>query len=380
MVVKSEFLIIGGGVIGLSIARALHKRGERSIIIVDKGRIGAEASWAAAGMLAPNAETHQADSFFRFCIESNALYPSFAGELLNETGIDIELDRSGTVCLAFDEPEEQANREKFEWQRNAGIEVESLSTAEDILKLEPHVSPSVRCGVFYPNDWQVENRKLVTALRRYAELNGIRLIEDTAVSELSFESGRVLGALTANGEMAAATTIVTAGAWTSQLWDSKLKFAGQVKPVRGQMIGFQAPERLLNCVIYGPRGYIVPRADGRLLVGATVEDAGFRKEVTADAVAELRAAAAQIAPVVAGFDIKEAWAGLRPCASDELPVIGRLSGVDGLMVATGHYRNGILLAPITAEIVADKIVAGIASEYFEVFSPERFAKAETATL
>lgn len=378
MVVKSEFLIIGGGVIGLSIARALHKRGGRSITVVDKGIIGAEASWAAAGMLAPNAETHRADAFFRFCIESNALYSSFAEDLLDETGIDIDLDRRGTLCLAFNEPEEQAIREKFEWQRNAAIEVESLS-AEDILKLEPDVSPSVRSGLFYPNDWQVENRKLVAALQRYAELNGVSLIENTAVAELSVEGERIIGAHTAKGEILAGTTIVTAGAWTSQLSSSKPKFAGQIRPIRGQMIGFQAPERLLNCVIYGPRGYIVPRADGRLLVGATVEDVGFHKEVTAEAIAELRAAASEIARVIGGLDIKEAWAGLRPCASDELPVIGRPGGIEGLMVATGHYRNGILLAPITANIVADEIASGIVSKYFGVFSPDRFVKADTAT-
>jgi glycine oxidase len=371
---NSEFLIIGGGVIGLSIARALHQRGVRNITIVEKGLIGSEASWAAAGMLAPNAETHQADSFFRFCTASNALYPEFAAELLDETGVDIELDRSGTLYLAFNEAEGKTTSKKFEWQRGAGIAVQSLS-AEDILKLEPHVSPSVRSGLFYPNDWQVENRKLVSALRRYAELNGIVLIENTLVSELIIDNGNIVGAKFNDSEIRAGTTILTAGAWTSGLLPHNIV----VKPVRGQMISFGAPQRPFKSVIYSQHGYLVPRTDGRVLAGATVEDVGFRKEVTIDAIESLRAAALEIAPVIAGFDIKEAWAGLRPFAAEELPVIGRLSGIDGLMLATGHYRNGILLAPITAEIVADELASGTASEYLREFSPDRFAKAGRAT-
>ncbi|HLA96377.1 MAG TPA: glycine oxidase ThiO [Pyrinomonadaceae bacterium] len=371
---NTEILIIGGGVIGLSIARALYKRGVREITVIDKGRVGGEASWAAAGMLAPNAETHQADAFFRFCTASNTLYPDFAAELLDETGIDVELDRSGTLYLAFDEAEKAAIDKKYKWQKTAGIEVASLSS-EEVLALEPMVSPEVIAGLFYPSDWQVENRKLITALRRYAELNGINVIENSPVSELIVNHNRVVGAITADAKINAGATILTAGAWTSGLLPNKF----EIKPIRGQMISFDAPERPLNCVIYSPRGYVVPRADGRVLAGATVEDAGFNKEVTADAITSLRDAALEISPVFANFDIKGSWCGLRPAAADELPVIGRPAGIDGLMLATGHYRNGILLAPITAQMVADEVALGITSEYFREFSPDRFAKAGTAT-
>jgi glycine oxidase len=332
--VNSDFLIIGGGVIGLSIARELHKRGAGSISVVDKGRIGAEASWAAAGMLAPNAECHADDELFRLCTASNRLYPDFAAELLDETGIDIELDRSGTLSVAFSDEEAAELDAKYEWQIGAGIDVEKLS-AKEILDLEQQISPDVHSGYRYLNDWQVENRKLVAALRRYCEISGIELIENTAVTALAKEG----------------IVIVTAGAWTNELLPKP-----QVKPIRGQMISLVGPiPRILRHVIYSPRGYVVPRADGRVLVGATVEDVGFCKEVTPEAIASLHAAAIEIAPALGDLDVAEAWSGLRPFVAGEIPVIGRVPERENVLVATGHYRNGILLAPITARKIADEI-------------------------
>lgn len=332
---SSDFVIIGGGVIGLSIARDLHKRGAGSITIVDRGRIGAEASWAAAGMLAPNAECDAENELFRLCTASNALYTNFAGQLLEETGIDIELDRTGTLSLAFTEEEAAELDAKYKWQQTAGIEVEQLA-GDDVRKLEPAISTGVHSGYLYPDDWQVENRKLVAALRKYCENSGIDLIESTRVTTLPDQR----------------TVIVTAGAWSNDLLPKP-----EVKPIRGQMIRLAtAGSRILRHVIYSPRGYLVPRADGSILVGATVEDVGFNKEVTPDAIASLKAAAIEIAPSTGDLDITEAWAGLRPFVEGEMPVIGRAADLENTFVATGHYRNGILLAPITAKMIADEIL------------------------
>jgi glycine oxidase len=331
---SSDFLIIGGGVIGLSIARELHKRGAGSIAIVDRGRIGGEASWAAAGMLAPNAEGHADDELFRLCTASNQLYPSFATELLDETGIDIELDRTGTLVLAFSDQEAAEHATKYEWQRTAGISAEKL-TADEIRKLEPNISPDVHSGFRYHNDWQVENRKLVAALRRYCAISGIELIENTEITSLPDDR----------------TVIVTTGAWTNDLLPKP-----DVKPIRGQMISLAGRDsRILRHVIYSPRGYVVPRIDGRILVGATVEDVGFAKEVTPEAIASLKTAAVEIAPLLGHLDVAESWAGLRPFIAGELPAIGRVPVLENVFVATGHYRNGILLAPITAKMIADEI-------------------------
>ena len=183
----SEVLIIGGGVIGLSLARELHKRGFRRITILEKGAVGREASYAAAGMLAVQSETDKPDEFFEFCSESNKLYPRFAEELLDETGVDIELDKEGTLYLAFNKTDENKLRERFEWQKKAGLAVEKLSAIETH-KLEPFVSPDILGSLYFPNDWQVENRKLLHALEKYAEFNGIEIRENTEIKNLLIEN------------------------------------------------------------------------------------------------------------------------------------------------------------------------------------------------
>ena len=363
---NTDFLIIGGGVIGLSIARELRKRGAGRVAVLDKGRIGCEASWAAAGMLAPNAETHTDDAFFRFCTASNTLYPRFAAELLAETGIDIELDRSGTISLAFNEDDEAELLTRFEWQSGAGLPLAPL-TIQEIFDHEPRISQLVRFGLYYPGDWQVENRKLVAALRRYCVLNGVELVENTEIIDLVVEHGAVVGALTASGAVHSEKTVIASGAWTGAVARNRFAGAENIKPIRGQMISLSGEGRPLKHVIYSPNGYLVPRADGRILVGATVEDVGFSKEVTPEAIAALRSAALEIIPSLANFDIKEAWAGLRPYAGQGLPLIGRVPDLGNAYIATGHFRNGILLAPMTARIVADEILGGSAPEYMKAF-------------
>lgn len=363
----SGFTIIGGGVIGLSIARALHKRGAERVTIIERGTCGREASWAAAGMLAPNAETEVIDDFYRFCSASHALYPQFAAELLEETGIDIELRQTGTLELAFDNAAADHLAGKYERQQAANISVERL-TGEEVLRVEPAVSQEVVCGLHYPADGHVENRKLVKALIAYARKNGIEIAENTEWSGQLIENGQ--RTVDNSGNVPKLSTaqpplsiILAAGAWSSAI-----KPALSVKPIRGQVLEFKGGEGLLSRVIYGAGAYLVPKADGRILAGATSEDVGFIKEVTNEGVSELTNAAIKTVPAISDLERTDAWAGFRPFAPDGLPVIGEM---DDMFVATGHYRNGILLAPITAEIVADKIMNGIDSEYFGHFSPNR---------
>ncbi len=367
-----EVLIIGGGVIGLSIARELHKKGVRRITLVEKDVCGEEASWAAAGMLGPQAEANEGGVFFDMTVASRDLYPDFAAELLDETGIGVELDLSGTLYLAFTDEDVAEVHERFRWQRKAGLEVEHLS-AEAARQAEPFISPDIRGALFFPNDWQVENRKLLKALRRYAETNGIQIIENTQVSRMIVDNGRVTGAETNDRIILADSTVLATGAWTSliKLGDSEMPF--KIEPVRGQMIAFQTTKRLFQRVVYSRRGYIVPRADGRILAGSTSENVGFDKSSTDSATSHLREMANEIAPSVAGLEIADRWAGLRPHAFfDGLPILGTLDGIDGLFVATAHYRNGILLAPLTAKLATDSLVGGKDSEYFETFGPDRF--------
>ena len=375
----SEVLIIGGGVIGLSIARELHKRGVARIAIVDRAQIGGEASWAAAGMLAPNIETDANEDFHRFGIESLELYPDFAAGLLEETDIDIALDRSGTLCLAFDESEAALLRKVYEHQKQRNVRVGHLA-GSDVRVIEEWVSPSAHSALLYPNDWQVDNRRLVTALRRFAEINSIRIIENAEVSELLIRDARVEGAKTSAGDLRADRTILATGAWTSLIKIGDAEVPIPIRPVRGQMISVSTGDRRIGRVIYGPRGYIVPRADGRVLIGATVEDVGFDKSTTADGIASLREAGAEIIPRLADFEISEQWAGLRPYAEDGLPVIGDLPAYANVLVATAHYRNGILLAPKTAQIVSDLVVDGLSSTFLELYGVGRFPSAARATV
>ena len=370
----SDVLVIGAGVIGLSIARALNKRGVRNISVIERGTIGAEASHAAAGMLAPQCEADRADDFFRLCRGSNRLYPLLSQQLKEETGIDIELDQNGTFFAAFTEKDVIEIRQRIEWQRLAGLPVEHL-TREEVLKEEPNLSPNVREALYFQYDTQVENRKLVAALKKYAEINGITVRQYTEIKALIVDDGRVIGAASASEKFFARTTILAAGAWTRFIKLRETVVPVEVTPVRGQMICFNPRERLFRKVIYTPRGYVVPRADGRVLAGATVENKGFDKMVTAEGIEKLHRNAIEISPAFSGLELSDSWAGLRPASPDGLPIIGELPGLQGLIIATGHYRNGILLAPITAELIADHAAKGVRSEFLNIFGPQRFCAA-----
>lgn len=370
-VLKNDILIIGGGVIGLAIARELHKKGVKRITLLEKGVVGEESSRAAAGMLGPQAEANERGSFFDMTVESRASYPAFAAELLDETGIDIELDRSGTLYLAFTDEDISELHERFRWQRKAGLAVEHLSAA-DARRAEPFVSPDVRGALLFPDDWQVENRKLLASLKRYAEINGIEIRENTQVERLLVEDGRVTGAETETDKFLADKTVLATGAWTSLIKLGIADLPVKVEPVRGQIVAFQTAKRVFQRVIYSRRGYLVPRADGRILAGSTSENIGFDKAITESAAAHLREIALEIAPSIAGLPVADQWSGLRPFAADGLPIVGEIAGLGDLFIATAHYRNGILLAPLTARIAADSLTDGTDSRYLFDFGPDRF--------
>ena len=365
--IPHQVLVVGGGVIGLSIARELRRSGAGRIILLEKGVCGEEASWAAAGMLGPQAEANERSLFFDICSASRDLYPQFAADLLAETGIDIELDKAGTLYLAFNDADVREIRERYEWQRAAGMNVTILS-ADEVRRAEPFISPDVREALFFPNDWQVDNRKLLAALKRYAELSDIEILVNTEVERLTVEGATVIGAETNNEVFRADTTVLATGAWTSLIKLGRAEMPFHVEPIRGQVITFQTAKRLFQRVIYSPRGYIVPRADGRVLAGSTTEKVGFDKTLTDSAAGSLREMASEIAPSTAGLAMADHWSGLRPFAMDSMPVIGQLCGLGSLTIATAHYRNGILLAPWTAKVVA----GDQGSEYLKVFGPDRF--------
>jgi len=368
----AEVVIIGGGVIGLAVARALALRGVRDVLLIERGSLGAEASSAAAGMLAPQAEANRAHEFFYLTCRSRDMYPAFAAELLDETGIDIELETAGTLYLAFTDHDAVELQKRYEWQTKAGLPIEKLS-AQAVTELEPAINEEARAALKFPLDTQVENRRLINALILANERIGVHLETGTAVTSLKIERDRITGIETSRGFISTDAVVIAGGAWSSLLGaGDKALPQLRIKPVRGQMLCFQPSLPLARHVVYSPRGYIVPRRDGRLLAGSTSEHAGFEKQVTAAGVQQILAAALEISPRIASLPLTDAWAGLRPRAADTLPVLGPCAEIAGVYYATGHYRNGILLAPITGQLIAGAIIDKEFPAALEIFSPDRF--------
>jgi glycine oxidase len=365
-----DVAIIGGGVIGLAVARAVAQRGMHDVLVVERSSLGAEASAAAAGMLAPQAEADCADDFFQLCCQSRDMYPAFAQSLNEETGIDVELETSGTLYLAFTEEDESELEKRYEWQTRAGLDVEKLSAGTARL-LEPCISADVRAALRFPLDTQVENRRLISALAAANEGLGVRMLTGVSVDSLDIKRNRVAGVETSRGFIACERVVIASGAWTTQILNEALPNP-RIEPIRGQMVSFEATPQIARHVIYSPRGYVVPRRQGRLLAGSTTEHAGFDKRVTAAGVQSIVTAALEISPRIAALPLTSSWAGLRPRAADGLPVLGPCAEIAGVFYATGHYRNGILLTPITAELLAGAIVDEDISPLLRIFSPDRF--------
>ncbi len=369
----ADVAVIGGGVIGLTIARALAHHGAGDICLIDRDGVGHEASFAAAGMLAPQAEANSQDDFFTLACRSRDLYPNFAASLREETGIDVELDTTGTLYLATTYHDLVEIENRYEWQTAAGLLIEKL-TPSQAQQIEPCINPNILAALRFPLDVQVENRRLLSALANSVAKLGVSILTATSVDSVNVEKDRITGVVTSRGLISCPVVVIAAGTWTSFIKFSPLspKPALRVEPVRGQMISFDARPQITRHVIYSPRGYIVPRQDGRLLAGSTSERAGFAKQVTAGGMGSILKNALEISPSVSALPILDTWAGLRPRASDNLPVLGPCDEIGGLFYATGHYRNGILLAPVTGELITEAVVAGVTSPLLGPFSPSRF--------
>jgi glycine oxidase len=372
-------LVIGGGVIGLTIVRELIKNGIEEITLVDKGALGQESSHAAAGMLAPQAESDADNAFFRLCCDARDFYPEFTEQLFDETGFDIELDKTGTLYAAFNERDEVELAERFAWQTAAGLDIERLS-ARQTHRLEPFISPDSISSLFFPNDWQIENRALVAALAGFAANHNVEILEGTEVVSLVSGGDKFAGVQTSTKKVLAADIVILAtGAWTSDIIAERGEVSiPEIKPVRGQMASYQTAKKLISHVIYSRRGYVVPRRNGRTLAGATVEESGFENRVTKEGQDSIRKTALEIIPSFVNLKPTDSWSGLRPRSADGLPVIGQIKGAQNLFVSAGHYRNGVLLAPLSAAILVDLILKKRKSRYTTEFSPERFITVSSA--
>ena len=366
-----DVLVVGGGIVGSAIAWRLAKAGA-AVTLVEKGPIGREASWAAGGMLTPVHLAEYPPALAGACSASLALYEPLCREIAPLASVDPEYRVSGLLLLVTDDAGEEAARTLEAWKRERGQPVERLGRDEAVA-LEPHVTPHLRRALRLPDIAQVRNNRMAVALCEAAAKKGAEIRPDTPVTGFLRVPGRVNGVKTSRGDLYAGTTILAAGAWSSELVRS-VGLDLQVKPVKGQMILAGGTPDFCRHMILDGETYLIPRADGRIVVGSTLEDVGFNKTVTVDAVGDLAARGARLMPELGRLPLVTSWAGLRPATPDRLPYIGR-GPLDGLIVATGHYRNGILLAPITAEIVADLLAGQTPSIDLAPFDPMRVPQA-----
>lgn len=378
---SADVVIVGGGVIGLAIAWRLAQRG-RAVTLVDEDPAGG-ASKAAAGMLAPVTEAHFGEeSLTALNLESARRWPAFAAEVEDAAGMTVGYRREGTLAVAFDDDDLAVLNDLRAYQDRLGLPGQRLRGRE-CRALEPLLSPLIRGGIFVESDHQVETRALTAALLTAARRGGVHFCGDRAEHlDVESRSGHTVGVTLGSGEVVRApVTILAAGCWSATLPGLPAEMRPPVRPVKGQILRLRPVDRYaprMKCTVRGVRRgrsiYAVPRADGRVVVGATVEEKGWDTSVTAGAVRELLEDVTEVVPALGELELAETLARLRPGTPDNGPILGP-SALPGLVFATGHYRNGILLAPITADAIADaaegRPIPGVARP----FTVDRFVRA-----
>lgn len=381
MASATDVAIVGGGVVGAAVAYFAARRG-MSCILLDKGAIGSGASNAASGLLSPAPGD---GDYARLSDRSMTLFHELAPRLRDESGVDIELDECGDLLLALSEEDVIALQGHLRQLTRLGAEASWLDS-DDLRAKEPALNPAVAGAIFEPQTCRVNNQRLSNALATAAALHGAEIrqgVEVTGIAQSgqSGGGGRATGVTTSAGRIDADNVVLAAGAWTGLMdrWvygERSPSAAGMpmVKPIRGVNLNLQPTGGGITSAIHGSWGVFVPRNDGSLIAGATVEDAGFDSRVTADAVHSILGLTCALMPTLRDADLNWALAGLRPGSADDSPVIGKMPGCDNVFVASGHFRNGIMLSLATGEAIADMLDGepGARPERLAAFDPARF--------
>jgi glycine oxidase len=369
--------IVGAGVNGLCIAWQLARHG-CAVDVYERGRVGQGASWASAGMLAPGAEAEPGeDAVTAAGQRALALWPEFARDLEATSGIDPELRTDGLLIAATNRDEAEQLRHDQAFLDRQGVPAEWLSGAE-ARRREPYLRAGLPGALFSPNDGQANNRQLVRALAGAARAAGASIHEETRVDALDTAQGRATGLAVDGARVPADAVVLCAGAWAAEIDGVPAEARAPIRPIKGQMLALRmdADRPLLRHVLWAPKVYLVPRRDGQLLIGATVEEKGFEDAMTAGGVFALLEAARRAIPTIEELPIAEMWAGHRPGSRDDAPVLGA-TPVDGLFLANGHHRNGILMTPLSGQAVAAEILTGRRHDALAPFRVERFHAGET---
>jgi glycine oxidase len=377
-----DLLVAGAGAIGLAVAWRAAERG-MDVVVVERDGAGEATSRVAAGMLAPVAEVEFGGAGRRLldlAMRSARLWPAFAEQLARLSGVEIVMRPTGTLLLARDSDEEAELERQLEFRRSLGLDVRRLRPSA-ARELEPALAPTLRAALEAPGDHSVDPRGVLSALLGACLEAGVHVRENTSFEGVEHDGRAVRSAVLAGGERIAAGAVVLAtGPWSGVLAGLPENAALPVRPVKGQILRLRDPAGpgLLERVIRYEGGYVVPRGDGRYVLGGTVEERGFDLSPTAGATYELLREARELLPGVTELEIEELSVGMRPGTPDNLPAIGRAT-IDGLWWASGHYRNGILLTPLTAELLAGALCGEDGGEAMEWCDPARFAVAEPAS-
>jgi glycine oxidase len=366
-----EIVVVGAGIAGFATALALWERGA-AVTLVEESRPGAGATGASAGMLPAQYESGGPDEKFHLCLESRERYPEFAAKLEDLSGRSLDIRWDGMLVANLTSEEHEEAVEAVRWQRELGLQAELLDPTQ-ARELEPSVAPDVVSYLWFPDEGQLDTQSLGGLIVDAVARTEIRLILGNCAAEILSRAGKVAGLAMADGRtLEADCVIVAAGAWSANL-------AGQprpipVRPVRGQILRFAPGAVDTNRIVASHAGrYVVPRPDGAVLAGSTMEEVGFDRSITDDGLRTIQASVSQLVPGLAEKTPAERWAGLRPISADSYPIIGPDPELDGLLYATGYGRDGILLAPLAGAIVADLALSGASHYEWKPFAPARFA-------
>ena len=369
---RADVVVVGAGIIGLSIAWRLAEAG-RSVVVLERAEVGAGASLAATGMLAPAAEHEPgSDPLLPLALDSLARWPAFRDALQAASGIDIDYRTQGTLVLAIGRDEVERLRFRHGLQTRSGIRARWLSGAE-VREREPILRPSVTAGILCEDDHQVDPPKVMAALIRACRKAGVSLVAPCAADSLDWSGGRVCGVVTQQGRAAAETVILASGAWSGEGGLLPADLALPVRPIKGQALSLRTTARTgtLSRMVWTEQIHMAPKGNGDLVVGATVEDCGFRSGLTAGGLYAVLEGARRVMPGIEEMEVSAVWSGYRPTSDDDAPIIDLLA--PGLVVATGHHRNGYLLAPATADAVAALVGSGDVPAFARDFGLARFS-------
>jgi glycine oxidase len=367
---KFDVAIAGGGLIGASIALDLARAGLR-VGLFDRQEPGREASWAGAGILSPAPESAAMIALVPLGKASMAIYPEFVRMVEEASGRSAGYRPKGTLQALFSRDAREELSTVIALHHGLGLKAEPLS-AEDARALEPALSEDLEAGVLRPEEASVDNRALTQAVLEAARRSGVQFFSASGAEAIWREGGRCLGLNLKNEKVEAQWTVIAAGCFSANI-QGVAPYA-PVRPAKGQMVALRADDLKIERVLWSEKIYLVPRNDGRILAGATVEYAGFEKVLTAGGLEKILAGAIDLSPGLASARLEETWAGLRPDSPDHLPILGP-TDIDGLLIATGHFRGGILLTPITARLVREWVTQQRVSVDWDRFSPMRFQSA-----